>query len=72
MSTPNRFQTHWDQAQEFIRKEWPLFSETTIKDIDGDYDRFLGHLKEIYNDFPLNEALARSKLQGFFDQLEDV
>lgn len=70
MSTPNRMQIHWEASRSFIKKEWPRFSDTTIKNINGDFDRFLKYLQEIYDNFPLEEARAREKLQGFFNSLE--
>lgn len=70
MSTPKRLQTHWAQAAAFIKKEWPLFSETALKDINGDYTKFLAYLKDYTNDFPLAEAKARDRLQRFFNSLE--
>jgi len=70
MSTPKRMQTYWDQVKPFIKKEWPRFSDSSLRTINGDYDRFLKYLKQIYNNFPLEEAKARDKLQKFFNQLE--
>lgn len=63
-------QTYWNQTATFIKKEWPLFSETALQDINGDYTKFLGYLKDYYNDFPLGEAKARDRLQRFFNSLE--
>lgn len=70
MSTPNRMQTHWKELATFIKKEWPKLSPTAINTIDGDYDRFLKYLKESYNNFPAEEAKARTKIQAFLNQLE--
>lgn len=72
MSTPNRIQTHWDKVSGFIKQEWPKFSDTTLKNINGDYDQFLKYLKDLYNNFPLEEAKARGKLQSFLNSLDDV
>jgi len=70
MSTPNRLQEHWEEAQKFIKREWPKFSETTLKNINGDFDKFLFYLKDIYNDFPKAEAIARTKIQKFLNEFE--
>lgn len=70
MSIPNRMEYHWEEAKKFIRKEWPLLSETAIKNINGSFDLFLKYLKESYDNFPLEEAKARDKLQRFFNSIE--
>jgi hypothetical protein len=70
MTTPNRLQTHWDQAKVYIKKEWPKLSDTAIRKINGDFDRFLKYLKDTYNNFPLEEAKARDKIQLFLNSLE--
>ncbi len=70
MTTPNRLQTHWNEAKTFIKKEWPKISDTALHRINGDFDTFLKYLKETYNNFPLEEARARDKLQRFLNALE--
>ncbi|OGQ08991.1 MAG: hypothetical protein A3G32_09105 [Deltaproteobacteria bacterium RIFCSPLOWO2_12_FULL_40_28] len=70
MTTPNRMQDHWESVKKFIHHEWPLLSETTVEDINGDFDKFLEYLKEYYNNFPFEEAKARNKLQRFINSLE--
>lgn len=72
MMTPNRLQTYWDQVKPFIKSQWPLISDTALNQINGNYDRFLKYLKEAYNNFPLEEARVRDKLQRFFNQLEKI
>lgn len=72
MSTPNRMQTHWTETKSFIKKEWPKISESQLLIINGDYDRFLKVIKESYNNFPLEEAVARSKVQNFLNSLEEI
>lgn len=68
--TPNRMQTHWEKVRTFIQKEWPLLSPTAVRRINGDFDSFLEVLKDTYNNFPLEEAKARDKLQRFFNSLD--
>lgn len=70
MTTPKRIQTHWKEIKGFIKQEWPLISDTAIKKINGNFDLFLKYLKEAYNNFPLEEAKARDKLQRFLNSLE--
>ena len=71
MSTPNRMQTHWSEVESFIRKEWPRLTPTAVKNIRGNFDRFLKYLKETYDNFPLEEAKARDKLQNFLNTLTE-
>lgn len=72
MSTPNRMQTHWTELRTYIKKEWPKFSDSQLASINGDYDRFLKILRDLYNNFPLEEARARNKLQDYLNTLEDI
>ena len=70
MTIPNRMQAHWEKAGEFIKKEWPLLSDTAIRRIHGNFDLFLKYLKDTYDNFPLEEARARDKIQRFLNTLE--
>lgn len=70
MPTPNRLETHWKDAQLFIKRQWPKFTDVECARINGDYDVFLKYLKDLYNDFPLEEAKARARLQKFFNEME--
>ncbi len=72
MSTSNRLQTHWSEVKKYIKKEWPLLSDTAVGRIHGNYDVFLKYLKESYGNFPLEEAKARDKLQRFLNNLDRV
>jgi len=72
MPTPNRLQVHWPEVKKFIKKEWPLLSDTAISRMNGDFDKFLKYLKESYDNFPLQEAVARDKLQRFLNGLDGV
>lgn len=72
MSLPNRMQTHWPAVKTFIKKEWPLLTETTVDKIAGDFDRFLKCLDETYDRFPLEEAITREKIQKFINSLEGL
>ncbi|MDO8519690.1 MAG: hypothetical protein Q7T11_05965 [Deltaproteobacteria bacterium] len=63
-------QTHWPETAAFIKKEWPLLTDAAIRGVNGDFDKFLKILKETYNQFPLEEAKAREKIQRFVNTLE--
>lgn len=65
-------QVHWGKVKEFIRREWPDISDTALEKINGDFDLFLKYLKEITNNFPLEEARALDKLQRFMNSLEEI
>lgn len=68
--TPNRMETYWPEAREFIKKTWPRFTDVELDRINGNFDRFLFYLREFYNNFPLQEAIARQKLQRLFNALD--
>lgn len=68
--THNRLQAHWNEARGFIHQNWPKFTKSELDHINGDYDRFLAILKDLYGGFPMTEAIARSKLQRLFNQIE--
>ena len=70
--TPNRLQNHWKEISHFIKKEWPKISDTALKNMNGNFDLFLKYLKEAYNNFPLEEAKARDKIQSFLNGLDQI
>jgi hypothetical protein len=70
--TANRMQEHWTEAKLFIKKTWPKFTEVELKRINGDFDRFLATLHELYNDFPAREAEAREQLNRLFNRLDEA
>ena len=72
MSLANRMQQHWNEVKIFMKKEWPRFSGTTLQSINGNFDRFLFYLKDNYNNFPLEEAIALQKIQNFLNKLENL
>lgn len=69
--TENRLETYWPEAQTFIQKHWPKFTAVELAHVNGNFDEFLIQLKRLYNDFPKNEAIARQKLQVFFNKMEE-
>jgi hypothetical protein len=70
MHTNNRMQRHWLEVKNFIKTQWPKITDVDLTKINGDFDKFLFYLQEYYNGFPLNEALARGKLQGFLNNMD--
>lgn len=71
MSTPNRMQVYWSQVKFFIKKEWPKLSDSAVNNINGDFDKFLEYLKETYNNFPYEEAVALNKINNFINSIEE-
>jgi len=69
--TDNRMQAYWTETCAFIKENWPKFTDIELNQIDANYDRFLVYLKEMYNNFPKNEAIAREKLQKFYNTLDE-
>ncbi len=71
-STDNRMQTYWTEARAFIEQNWPRISATELDSIAGNFDKFLFFLNEHYGNFPLNEAVARDKINRFLLKTEDA
>lgn len=71
-TTPNRMQQHWKEARAFLKREWPRLTEVDLDQIDGEYDRLIHSLKEIYGGAEeiTQEAAIKGKLQRFLDRLE--
>ena len=71
---PNRMQLHWPEVQVFLRKEWPRLTDVDLDEIDGEYDRLIAKVNELY-DGPIpitQEASIKGKIQRFLNTLEDV
>lgn len=72
-TTQNRIQTYWPEVKKLIQREWPLLTEVDLEEIDGEYDRLIRKVKELYNG-PIEimqEAPIRGKLQRFLNDLEN-
>lgn len=69
--TNNRIQRHWEETQEFIKKEWPKITDVELKKINGDFDKLVEYIIEFYNDFPKSVALARDKMTRFLNQMDE-
>lgn len=68
--TNNRMQRHWAETKIFIKSTWPRITDVELNRINGDFDQLAFYLKEFYNDFPRNEAVARDRLQRFLNQMD--
>lgn len=73
-STPNRLQTHWPLVQQFIQKQWPRINRFDLEQIDGEYDRLILKIKELYGGpaWITQEAGIKTRLQKFLNQLEGL
>lgn len=69
--TPQRMQTHWSKTKEFIKKNWPKFTDVELNRINGNYDLFFKYYNEFYNDFPRGEATVRDLMKKFYNALDD-
>jgi len=74
MNTPNRMQQHWGVVQNFLRREWPKLSDVDLEEIDGEYDRLIHKVKELYGggDEIQLEAGIKTKLQAYLNDLEKI
>lgn len=69
--TPNRLQTHWPAVQYFLKQEWPRLTDVDCEEIDGQYDRLIHKVKELYGGDEIQiEGAIKTKLQGFLNSLE--
>lgn len=70
--TPNRMQLHWGQVAPFLQREWPRLTDVDLEEIDGEYDRLISKIKDLYNG-PIEimqEAAIKGKIQSFLNDLE--
>lgn len=69
---PNRLQEHWEEAKRFLKREWPRLSEVDLEEIDGEYDRLIRKIKEVYGgpEEIMQEAAIKGRLQSFVNDLE--
>lgn len=73
-TTPNRLQTHWELVKEFVQKEWPRITDFDLQEIDGEYDRIVLKIKELYNGpaWITQEAGIKDRLQKFVNGLDGI
>jgi uncharacterized protein YjbJ (UPF0337 family) len=69
---PNRMQLHWSEIQLFLKNEWPKLTGFDLEEIDGEYDRLIHKVKELYGggDEIQQEAAIKGKIQRFLNELE--
>ena len=69
-TTSNRLEQHWEDAKLFLRQEWPRLSDVDLEEIQGQYDRLIGKIRELYggNVEIMQEAAIKGKLLRFLKQ----
>ena len=70
--TPNRMQKNWDATRVFLKRTWPRLTDFDLQQIDGEYDRLISKVKELYGGSAniMQEAGIKSKIQNFLNSLE--
>ena len=69
-TTQNRLEQNWEEAKLFLRQEWPRLTEVDLEEIQGEYDRLIHKIRELYrgNAEIMQEAAIKGKLQLFLNQ----
>ena len=70
-TTPTRRQENWDEVKKFLKQEWPGLTEVDLEEIDGEYDRLIHKIKEIYRgpDEITQEASIKGKIKKWVDTI---
>ncbi len=73
-TTPNRMQKHWSVVKGFLRREWPRLTDVDLEEIDGEYDRLIHKVKELYDggEEIQQEAAIKTKIQAYLNDLEQT
>lgn len=71
---PNRMQHHWENVRHFLKKEWPKLTDVDLEEIDGEYDRLIHKIKELYGgpEEIMQEAAVKGKIQRYLNDLETI
>ena len=68
---PNRMQRHWEETKQFLKREWPCLTDVDLDEIDGEYDRLIHKIHELYDGDEIQiEADIKGKIQRFLNLLE--
>lgn len=68
---PNRMKGHWDEVKRFLKSEWPQLTDADWDEIDGEYDRLISRVCELYHPGApiMFEAEVKGKIQRFLNKL---
>ena len=71
-TTPNRMQLHWVEVQPFLKRIWPKLTDVDLEEIDGEFDRLIQKIKQLYGgpEEIMQEAPIKSKIQRYLNELE--
>ena len=67
-------QKHWSVARAYLKREWPKLTDVDFEEIDGEYDRLIHKIHELYGggEEIQMEAAIKGKMQRFLNELESV
>ena len=73
-TTPNRMQRHWEAVKSLLKKDWPKLTEVDLEEVDGEYDRLIHKVRELYGggEEIQIEAAIKGKIQRFLNEIEGV
>lgn len=64
-------QEHWEEVKKFLKQEWPKLTDVDLEEIDGEYDRLITKIKEIYGgpEEITQEAAIKGKIKRIIDRV---
>lgn len=67
-------QQHWSEARHYLKREWPKLTDVDLEEIDGQYDRLIGKIRELYNGRAeiTQEGAIKTRLQKYFNGLDSI
>lgn len=67
-------QAYWERVIPFLRREWPRLTDVDLEEIDGECDRLISRVKDLYNGNAeiMQEAKIKGRLQRFLNSLEEI
>ncbi len=71
---PNRMQRHWSETRNFLQREWPRLTDVDLDEIDGEYDRLIHRIRQLYRagDEIQIEGGIKTKIQRFLNGLDNI
>lgn len=72
--TKNRMEKYWEAVVPFLKREWPKLTDVDVEEIDGEYDRLIHKIRELYDGSEeiMQEAKIKGKIQIFLNDLEQT
>ncbi len=71
MNMPNRMQSHWSEVARFVKIQWPRLTDVDLEQINGEYDRLVSKITELYRSGSeiTQEAQIKGKIQRFLNNI---